>query len=246
MSKTLDIVPTAQAGARYDFSGAAVVVIDVLRATTSMLHIFESGGTAIYPVGEVDAAREKKSEMEKALLCGERYGVPPEGFDMGNSPKEFKEADLSRREIILTTSNGTRAVEAAQGASVIAAASFENAGSAARYLMSCAAELPLYLLCSGTGGAFSIEDYFCAGTIASHLAAAGEFTPTDFAWAAVKLAGLPVGDVVNANTCRHLGFLIDKGFSADVELSLTREVEGQTRPVAVYDSSKGCFTPQSV
>jgi len=246
MHRTLDVVSSAQAGIQYDFSGAAVVVIDVLRATTSMLHIFESGGRSIYPVGEVEAAREKKSRMPEALLCGERRGVPPEGFDMGNSPVGFRAAELTDKEIILTTTNGTQAVECAQNASLIITASFGNAVSAARYLQHHAGELPVYLLCSGTNGAFSIEDYFCAGVVASYLSEDGNRVLTDFAWAAVKLSELPIEEVVNADTCKHLHFLQESGFSGDVELSLTLEKEGEKPMIPVYDCSKGCFIPLSL
>ena len=244
MNRTLDIVPTAQTPC--DFSGAAVVVIDVLRATTSMLHIFESGGEAIYPVEQVEAAREKKRQMPEALLCGGRHGVPPEGFDMGNSPAAFRDAELAGKEIILTTSNGTQAVGRAPKAALIATASFGNAVSVAGYLLHHAKDLPIYLLCAGTNGAFSIEDYFCAGIIASNVVAAENTTLSDFAWAAVKLSGLPVEEVVNTDTCRHLEFLLRSGFSSDVELSLKCEAENEKHLVPVYDSSKGCFIPLSV
>ena len=246
MNTTVDIVPTAGAGRLHDFSGAAVVVIDVLRATTSMLHILESGGGAIYPVEEVKTARERKRSMPEALLCGERNGVPPEGFDMGNSPAAFRDAELTGKEIILTTTNGTRAVECARNGAFVTAASFGNAVSVARCLHRDADNLPVYLLCAGTNGAFSIEDYFCAGIIASRLAPADNRTLTDFAWSAVKLSGLPASEVVNADTCKHLAFLLRSGFSADVELSLELEAENQNRLVPVYDSAKGCFIPLTV
>ena len=237
----LDIVPTAQAAAQHNFSGSAVVVIDVLRATTSMLHILESGGRAIYPVEAVETARERKNQMPDALLCGERRGVPPEGFDMGNSPVAFRDADLTGKDIILTTTNGTQAVGHARNAANITAASFGNAVSVARYLLEHENDLPLHLLCAGTNGAFSIEDYYCAGIIASYIATVGNAALTDFAWAAAKLSGLPIEEAVTPDTCRHLGFLVRSGFSADVELSLKREVENQNRLVPVYDSKKERF-----
>lgn len=241
MKRTLEIVPNAQAGTLHDFSNSAVVVIDVLRATTSMFHILESGGLAIYPVEQVEAAREKKRLMPDALLCGERHGVPPEGFDMGNSPVAFRDANLTGKEVILTTTNGTQAVGCARNAVFVAAASFGNVVSVAHYLLRHAKDLPLFLFCAGTNGAFSIEDYFCAGIIASFMATAGNLELTDFAWAAVKLSGLPVEEVVNPVTCKHLGFLLHNGFSADIELSLKREAENQNRHVPVYDTSKERF-----
>ena len=113
--------------------------------------------------------------------------------------------------------------------------------SVARYLLEHENDLPLHLLCAGTNGAFSIEDYYCAGIIASYIATVGNAALTDFAWAAAKLSGLPIEEAVTPDTCRHLGFLVRSGFSADVELSLKREVENQNRLVPVYDSKKERF-----
>ncbi|MBN1685879.1 MAG: 2-phosphosulfolactate phosphatase [Spirochaetales bacterium] len=241
----LDVLATARDGSGADLSGSAVVIIDVLRATTSMYYIFHAGGRAVYPVAEVEAAREKKKLMPEALLCGERGGVAPPGFDMGNSPEAFRDADLSGREIILTTTNGTQAVASARNADMIIAASFCNAASVAAYLHKKTKEMPVYLLCSGTAGAFSLEDFYCAGIVASHLLAFGHTALTDFAWAAVKLSTIPVDDVVNEVTCKHLGFLLRKGFAGDVKLSLSRGEDRDDLIVPVYDSGAGCFCPDN-
>ena len=218
--KKLDILPTVNEASRVDLSGAAVVIIDVLRATTSMLYIFNSAARAVYPVGEVGAARIKKEQMPDALLCGERNGVPPPGFDMGNSPVVFKDADLWDRDVILTTTNGTQAVECSKNAELVVTGAFSNASAVAGFLHKNAHRLPVYLLCAGTRGAFSIEDFFCAGLIAARLASLGGVTLTDVGWAAVKLSELPVESVVNEQTCGHLDFLVREGFREDVELSL--------------------------
>ena len=244
--KKLDVLPTAREGVGLDLSGSAVVIIDVLRATTSMSYIFESGGRAIYPVEEVEAAHEMKRRMPDALLCGERGGVAPPGFDMGNSPAVFKDADLSGRDVILTTTNGTQAVATARSAGFVIAAAFRNAAAVAAYLRKNAHDMPVYILCAGTAGAFSLEDFYCAGMIASRLAAGGFTALSDFAWAAVKLSGLPVEEVVNEKTCRHLGFLLEKGFSLDVKLALSVEDDAADRIVPVYDSTAGCFIAGTV
>ena len=120
--KELRILSTVNEGATVDLSGSAVVVIDVLRATTSITYMFESGAKAVFPVGEVGAARTQKEKMPHAVLCGERNGVAPDGFDMGNSPSAFKNTDLSGKEIILTTTNGTQAVSCALNSRVLVAA----------------------------------------------------------------------------------------------------------------------------
>ncbi len=234
--KELRVLATVSDAERVDMSGATVVVIDVLRATTSMAQIFSSGAQSVYPVAEVDNARLKKKSMPDALLCGERNGLPPEGFDMGNSPAAFADADLSGKSVIITTTNGTRAIAAAKQAVALIAGACVNATAVARYLCSHP-EAPVYLLCAGTRGAFSIEDFYCAGLIAAQLVHTYSFD--DFAWAAAGLTQVPIADVVNARTCRHLNFLLESGFKTDVEFALSQDV---TDVVPLYDNTLHLFT----
>jgi len=237
------VLSTVDEAARTDLSGCAVAVIDVLRATTSMAYMFSSGAKAICPVGEVEAAREQRLNMPGALLCGERNGVPPEGFDMGNSPAEFKEADLSGKEMILTTTNGTQAVACAMKARLLVAVACVNAAAVARYICENTEIEPVYLLCAGTQGRFSIEDFYCAGLVASHIRELCKANLDDFSWAAAKLTQLPVSSVVNAGTCKHLAFLLESGFKTDIELALSTEHDGSNIAVPLYDRDSGCFVP---
>nr|MDO8118956.1 2-phosphosulfolactate phosphatase [Candidatus Sigynarchaeota archaeon] len=89
------------------------VVIDVLRASTSVAMLLHRGARAVKIVRTVDEALALKRSFPGAILCGERGGLPPAGFDYGNSPVEFSTADVSKKDVILTTTNFTRiAVEA--------------------------------------------------------------------------------------------------------------------------------------
>jgi 2-phosphosulfolactate phosphatase len=84
------------------------VVVDVLRASSSIVTLLESGAWRVVPAPSVEGARALKETLPDHLLCGERSGVPPEGFDFGNSPAEFTRVDVAGRAVILATSNGTR------------------------------------------------------------------------------------------------------------------------------------------
>src|SRR5688572_15843482 len=106
--------------------GGVAVVLDVLRATTKMLHALASGCRAVIPCGEIDEARRVASSLAagSAVLAGERVGVPIEGFDLGNSPSEFTPEVCRGKTLVMTTTNGTRAILACLGAERVLVGAF--------------------------------------------------------------------------------------------------------------------------
>src|ERR1043165_3729051 len=90
--------------------GADAVVIDVLRATTTIIHALAAGCARVHPCAELDEARALAAGMRKALLAGERDGKPIADFDLSNSPREFTAKKCKGRTIVFTTTNGTRAI----------------------------------------------------------------------------------------------------------------------------------------
>ena len=241
MKPIVDIIPTAQAAAAIDFQDSITVVIDVLRATTSIQCIFESGGSRVFPVQTVEEARALKREIPEALLCGERKGVALDGFDMGNSPKDFLDVDLRNQSVILTTTNGTLAIKEAHASTRLFSGCMRNALSVGRLANSESEDRSIYIVCAGTEGAFSIEDFYCAGLVLTGLLEWGSATLTDFAHAARVLAAQPVHGVVNTATCKHLSYLEKIGFSQDVRIALEPERESGETAVPRYDRTRYCF-----
>ncbi len=211
------LVPTAQSANADELAGRRVAVIDVLRATTVILAALERGARRVLAVAGLDEARLLKSRLPDAVLAGERGGFAPEGFDYGNSPVEISGADLAGRVVVLTTTNGTLAVQRAEPAATIFAACLRNASSVARVLASRDGRIAL--VCAGTEGAFTIEDFYCAGLIARGLSSHG-YVLSDLAWSAALLADRPVAGVVNDRTCSHVRTLIRRGLGADVPYCL--------------------------
>lgn len=111
-----------------------VVAIDVLRAFTTAAFAFAAGADRILLMGEVDEAFALHRELPDALLMGEVDGLPIEGFDFGNSPAEFLNADLSGRTLIQRTTAGTQGIVLAERASLLLTAGLTNASATARYL----------------------------------------------------------------------------------------------------------------
>ncbi len=171
----------------------AVVFIDVLRATTSILVLLERGCAEILIAPNVEAAREYRRAHPTVLAAGEQGGLGPEGFDFGNSPVEFARSDLTGRRVVFATTNGTRAMHVVRGVPLGLLACLRNRTAAAREAVAAAtaSELDLTLVCAGREGRFSLDDAFTAGAIVDAVLAGGagaeQFTPTDAAIAARSL-----------------------------------------------------------
>ncbi|HVA45307.1 MAG TPA: 2-phosphosulfolactate phosphatase [Pirellulales bacterium] len=151
-----------------ELEGAAVVVIDVLRATTVITHALAAGAREVVPCLEVDDALRVASALPKgrAVLGGERGGLKIEGFDLGNSPNEFTHATIGGKTLVFTTTNGTRAMMHCQRARRVLIGAFVNASAVVQAL---ADEEKVHLLCAGTRGAVTREDVLLAGLIADRL-----------------------------------------------------------------------------
>ena len=149
-----------------DLSDVTAVVFDVLRATSSIITGLASGVEAIFPVRTVEEARERKVKDPDLLLAGERGGLPPEGFDLGNSPEEFEKA--KGRRVVMTTTNGTAAIESVQTASKVLIGALLNIDALANYLFTHPPGR-LLLVCAGTGEEFSLEDAVAAGALVARL-----------------------------------------------------------------------------
>ncbi len=149
-----------------DLSEVTAVVFDVLRATSSIVTGLAAGVEEIIPVRTVEEARQQKSKDPELLLAGERGGLPPEGFDLGNSPEEFQA--LKGRRVVMTTTNGTAAIESVQTASKVLIGALLNIDALANYLFTHPPK-NLWLICAGTGEEFSLEDAYAAGALVTRL-----------------------------------------------------------------------------
>ncbi len=186
------------------------VVIDVLRATSTILAAFDAGVKSLRPVREVESAREWKRRYPEIILAGERGGLPPDGFELGNSPREWTKERLEGREVVMTTTNGTRALEGCQGRGTVVVAAWRNRRALCDWIR--LQKPSVNLICAGTGEDFSLEDALVAGAIAEELA------PQH-----------PVASIYRANRNRvrevfrqtkNGKALIEKGLEADIDWCL--------------------------
>jgi 2-phosphosulfolactate phosphatase len=217
----VDVAVTPDGLDRAAVAACTVLVIDVLRASTCIITALANGCAGIVPVATPEEARARLAALPGALLAGERRGEPIEGFDLGNSPLEFTPERVAGRDVIMTTSNGTRALLAARGAAAIGVAAFVNMAAAAAWALG--ARRDVLLLCSGERGARSLEDHVCAGLIAERLLAGEPATrPTGAAEEAAAVArpyGKDVGRLARDSAwARHLAA---RARAADLAACLT-------------------------
>lgn len=149
--------------------GGVVVLIDVLRASTMMVHALAAGCREVIPCMEVEEARQIAASLPagSAILAGERHGLPLEGFDLGNSPGQCTGEICQGKTMVITTTNGTRALLACSEADLVLVGSFVNFAATAQRLLHEAK--PIHLVCAGTEGRISYEDTLLAGSFAKHF-----------------------------------------------------------------------------
>ncbi len=204
-----------------------VVVIDVLRATSTMVEALANGAKNIFAVATTDEAVKIAQNIgrDQTLLAGERNCVRIEGFDLGNSPLEMTEAKVGGRQLIMTTTNGTGALAAAASARRVLVASLLNVDAVARELAEGDQEITL--LCAGREKRFALEDAICAGTLALRLykKVGQRRNWSDAALAAAQLARryLPSAErtlrrVAAGRQLLELGFAADVAFCAQLDL----------------------------
>jgi 2-phosphosulfolactate phosphatase len=205
-----------------DFStkGRRVIVIDVLRACTTLAVAVASGAERIVPVDSVEGAKQLLALLDRktTLLAGEREGINLPGFDLGNSPLEFRGPRIRGKSIIFTTTNGAPLMARMNNTVETLLLALVNLETVVEYLHATA-EPEWSIICAGQGGRFSLEDAFCGGMAVDSLLERGlDLDLNDGARAAHVLytahradpAGLVRGSA-------HGRFLFENGMEGDVE-----------------------------
>jgi 2-phosphosulfolactate phosphatase len=175
---TLDVLFTPAGLTPAEAQGRTAFVIDILRATTTMCAALSHGARAIIPAGSTEEALRLAQTIgtDDVVLAGEKDCVRIPGFQLGNSPLEMTEAAVRGKTLVVTTTNGTRALLACQGVAAVYAACAANLGAAAeRAREALEREGGLLIVCAGRGGAFSLDDAYCAGRLVA--AVLGERRP---------------------------------------------------------------------
>ena len=210
-------------------AGGIAVVIDVLRASTTMVTALAHGASGVWPVAGIDEARGLAARLGPAtILGGERGGVRIEGFDLGNSPEEYTSERVADRPVVITTTNGTAALAACRDARHVLVGAIVNRAAVAEAVRELAARdsiTDVHLVCAGTDGEVTAEDVLAAGGIldaaAKHPAANADVLdePARRALADFRrldTADLPAALVMAFSAAPGGSNLIDLGMQSDL------------------------------
>ncbi len=220
-STHIHLVPYASAAGREQLRGRAIVVVDTLRATSTLAALLATGAASVYPVATVEGARALRDALgPSTLLLGERGGLPPEGFDAGNSPREAERLGVRGAAVVLTTTNGTLALERAWKAQAgerapVVTAALVNARSVAVAI--AAWGLDIAIVCAGErrGTVAADEDLYTAGYLARLLQPLGATLSPAAEQAAAMVARAPDPAAALASF-HHAQDLARLGLGADV------------------------------
>ncbi|TDF99229.1 2-phosphosulfolactate phosphatase [Paenibacillus piri] len=214
----ITVIPSVNEARADDLINKTVLVIDVLRATSTMLTALAHGCRAIYPVETVLQARQL--QQPGYVLGGERACKKIPGFDYGNSPFEYMDDRIAGKHLIITTTNGTRAIQKSSKACTVIAASLLNGKACARE--AAALNKDIVILCSGTQDVFSFEDGICAGQLVGELQSllkdrGTEWSVNDFGLSMLYAFQQVQSDITRAlMNCSNGKRLCKLGFTDDV------------------------------
>jgi len=200
-------------------SRRTIVVIDILRATSVIIHAISQGALEIMPVAAVEEAFQmaKNFPQGTTLLGGERGSKKIEGFDLGNSPREYIAQKVKGKRLILTTTNGTKAFHSVSLGREVMAGSFFNIGAIGRRCLDLSQDLLIFP--SGDEGRFSLEDTVCGGMLIDRTLNKGNglVTLTDASQSALILYQRFKENLVEVfRLSTHGRDLIERGFEEDL------------------------------
>jgi 2-phosphosulfolactate phosphatase len=163
MSRELDVFTSSVALSEEDVRGKTVVVVDVLRASSTIITALANGAKNLIPVLDMGEASKISQNLDtsRCMLCGEKDGKMIDGYDLGNSPFEYTPEVVEGKTLIYTTTNGTKAVSRSSSASRLLIAGFLNVDAVVDKLRED--ETEIIIVCAGWKGRLSLEDVLCAG-----------------------------------------------------------------------------------
>jgi 2-phosphosulfolactate phosphatase len=216
-----------------EVSAPVGIVIDVLRATSTICQALAGGYQRVLCAGEVDDARELSAAEGGAALAGERLCVKIDGFDFGNSPREFANGAPHGQTLVLTTTNGTRLLlAAASRCETVLVGSLLNLGAVVAEARTSGAE-DVAVLCAGVKGELALDDAYCAGRIAEALG--GE--PADSAAAAIRLAHTFASHEEGLGSSKSAANLRNAGLDEDIAWCAQESVLGVVPRVVARESA---------
>lgn len=211
------------------------IVIDVLRATSVIVTALKNGATGVKVFPIIEDALEYAKGKENVILGGERHNIRIDKFDLGNSPLEYSKSVVNNKEIVLTTTNGARAIYNATSAKNLYILSFLNLNSVVKKLLQDNEDI--VFVCSGTHDEFSLDDSLCAGLCIKYLSNLNSnLHLSDLAICLKEYANVFQNDLHSAlKTSLHYNYLQNLGMDEDLDFCLSINT---TKILPFYNNGK--------
>jgi 2-phosphosulfolactate phosphatase len=206
--------------------GDLVVVIDVLRTTTSIVTALANGAKSVIPTETLKEAYRLHRKHPDYVLVGERNGRKPEGFDFGNSPQELASEQVHGKDLIITTTNGTKALIGSKQAKWVLSGAFLNAGAIAKKAVEISdkEQVGISFVLAGEEDRFSLEDFICAGAIIERFRGNYAHFSDEILGALLAFKQIKSNLYENIAKGEHARHLIELGFRRDIEFSCQIDV----------------------
>ena len=222
----IDVIISADNIRSEDLENKVVVVIDMLRATSVITTALANGAKQVFPILTVEEAFDKSKKLldlgEEIILGGERRAIKIEGFDLSNSPLEYTNDKVSGKTIILSTTNGTRAINLSLKAEEIIIGSILNARAVALELKNINKDV--VFINAGTNGEFSMDDFICSGYMISLLSEVSTSDLSDIAKTAKYIYEKNTNLIDYIKEARHYNVLKSLNLMNDLEYCCKKDI----------------------
>ncbi len=216
-----------KAGLQASLNGDILIVIDVLRFTSSIVTGLAAGAKQFIPVTTLKKARNLHKKNRSYLLAGERKGLKPKDFHFGNSPTEYKKSNLKEKTIVISTTNGTKTIEYCKKSKLLLIASFLNAHAISTYISDyLPKEDNISIILASNNHTIFLEDFICAGLLVSNIMNLTLKQDLNDDAILAKLAWSSAKDDLEKTILEghHASYLESIGFKEDVKFCVNRDI----------------------
>jgi 2-phosphosulfolactate phosphatase len=217
----VDVELVAQDASKASKRGDLIIVVDAVRATTSIITSLANGAKSVTPVQSLKEAFQLHKEYSDYILAGERNGIKPEGFDLDNSPLSLTKEIVKGKNLIMATTNGTKALVQSKGSKWVMLGAFLNADAVAKRSVEIAGEneVGISFVLAGEEGHFALEDFICAGAMIERLSKNAVQLSDKALGALLTFNGAKQNLQENICKSKHAQDLLKLGFSKDIEFA---------------------------
>ncbi len=218
----IDLITTGDQVTMDYVRNTTTIVVDVLRATSVIITALKNGAKSVVPVISVEEALETRKKLENVILGGERRARKIEGFDLSNSPCEYTHTAVHDKNVIITTTNGTKAIKRSSAANQVYIGGFLNALAVSS--KACQIGDDVVIVNAGTNGHFSMDDFIASGAIIKELIQQTDCKLSDLAQTAL-LTYENYPDIFSyIEKAHHYKILMELGLEADIQYCMQKDI----------------------